>query len=243
MSKMQHRFEFDFMRKQIKMIFFDMDGVLFDITGYDEKGKKVAISSWNAVFDQIGIYSEHERLKSMFVKGDFPSYMEWTDEACRVLQKNGLKREKFMEIINKRPLMKGAKETLNELKKRGYKTAVITGSFEALALRAKELLGIDYAIGHCRLNFDKNGILESWELIPCDFDGKIDYFKKIAEKTKVKFQECAFVGDEVNDIPIFKEVGLSIAFNSTKEQVKKTANVKIDKKDLREILPHFPIIH
>ena len=141
---MRHRFEFDFMINNIKMIFFDMDGVIFDITGYNESGKKVAISTWNAVFDQAGIYREHERLKEMFIKGEFPSYMEWTDEACRVLQKHGLTREKFIKIINSRPLMNGAEETLNKLKKRGYKTAVITGSFEALALRAKKLLGLDY---------------------------------------------------------------------------------------------------
>jgi phosphoserine phosphatase len=230
------------MKNQIKMVFFDMDGVLFDVAGYTENGKKVAISTWNAVFDALGIYHEHERLKEMFIKGDFPSYIEWTDEACRVLQKNRLTKEKFMKIINERPLMKGAIETLNELKKRSYKTAVITGSFEALALRAKKLLGLDYAIGHCRLNFDKDGNLKSWELIPCDFDGKIDYFKKIAKRAKVKFQECAFVGDEVNDIPIFKKVGLSIAFNSTKKEVKEVADIVIDKKDLREILAYFPSI-
>jgi phosphoserine phosphatase len=230
------------MINNIKMIFFDMDGVIFDVTGYNESGKKVAISSWNAVFDNLGIYHEHERLKKLFIKGDFPSYMEWTDAACRVLKKHGLEKEKFMRVINSRPLMKGVKETFNELKNKGYKTAVITGSFEALALRAKELLDLDYTIGHCRLNFNKNGNLESWKLIPCDFDGKIDYFKKIAEKAKAKFQECAFVGDEVNDIPIFKEVGLSIAFNSTKKEVKEAADIVIDKKDLREILAYFPLI-
>ena len=118
-----------------------MDGVLVDIIGYNENGKKVAISTWNTVFDQTGIYHEHERLKELFIKGNFPTYMEWTDEACRVLQKHGLTKDKFMEIINSRPLMKGAEDTLRELKKRGYKVAVITGSFKALAKRIKELLG------------------------------------------------------------------------------------------------------
>jgi len=229
-------------QKQIKMVFFDMDGVLFDVAGYNESGKKVAISTWNAVFDQAGIYHEHERLKEMFIKGDFPSYMEWTDEACRVLQKHGLEKEKFMRVINNRPLMKGAKETFNELKNKGYKTAVITGSFEALALRAKELLGLDYAIGHCKLNFDNTGRLRNWELVPCDFDGKTAYFKKIADELEISYSKCAHVGDEVNDIPIFKEVGLSIAFNSTKKEVKKAADIIIDKKDLREILAYFPSI-
>jgi len=230
------------MINNIKMIFFDMDGVIFDITGYNESGKKVAISAWNAVFDQAGIYREHERLKEMFIKGEFPSYMEWTDEACRVLQKHGLTREKFIKIINSRPLMNGAEETFIELKKRGYKTAVITGSFKALAERAQGLLGIDYIIAHCDLVFNENGSLKQWFLIPCDFDEKMRYLNKLAKELNLNPSQCAFIGDEVNDIPIFKKVGLSIAFNCFKEEVKKAVNIVIDKKDLKEILKYFPPI-
>ncbi len=219
-----------------------MDGVLVDIMGYNENGKKVAISTWNAVFDKAGIYHEHERLKELFVKGDFPTYMEWTDEACRVLQKYGLTRDKFMEIINSRPLMNGAEETLRELKKREYKTAVITGSFKALAKRTKELLGLDYISAHCDLIFNENGNLKEWQLIPCDFEGKVEYFNKQAKELKLNTPECAYIGDEVNDMPIFGKAGLSIAFNCQKEEVKKAASIVIDKKDLREVLQYFPSI-
>ncbi len=132
--------------------------------------------------------------------------MEWTDEACKVLQKYGLTKEKFIGIINKRPLMRGAEETFAELKSKGYKTAVITGSFKTLALRAKKLLGIDYIIAHCELIFNKQGNLERWKLTPCDFDGKTTYLKKIAGQLNLEPFQCAYVGDEVNDIPIFKEV-------------------------------------
>lgn len=217
-----------------------MDGVLADIIGYNESGKKVAISTWNAVFDHAGIYHEHERLKELFIKGGFPSYMEWTDEACRVLQKHGLTREKFRKIINTRPLMTGSKETLDELKKGGYKTAVITGSFKALAEKTQELLGLDFIIAHCELIFDEKGNLNNWRLIPCDFEGKVEYFNKLAAKLNLSPSECAYVGDEVNDIPIFKKSGLSIAFNTHKEEVKKVASIVIDKKDLREILKYLP---
>jgi phosphoserine phosphatase len=229
-------------QKQIKLVCFDMDGVLFDVEGYNESGKKVAISTWNVVFDSIGIYHEHERLKEMFIKGYFSSYMEWTNEACKVLQKHGLTRAKFMEIINNRPLMKGAEEALKELKKRGYKTAVITGSFEALARRAKNLLDLDYTISHCKLIFDEYGNLKKWQLIDCDFEGKLRHLEKLAKRLNLDLPECAYIGDEINDIPIFRKVGLSIAFNCHKEEVKKAVNVTIDRKDLREVLRYFPPI-
>lgn len=222
------------------MVFFDMDGVLIDVTGYREDGKKVAISTWNTVFDHLGIYHEHERLKAMFMSGEFHSYMDWTDEACRVLQKQGLTREKFLEIISSRPLIEGAEEVVHELKSRGYKTAVITGSFSALAKRVQKLLGLDYAIAHCELRFDEQGNLNEWILEPCDYEGKIEAFVDLAAKTGVSPSGCAYIGDEVNDISIFGVAGLAIAFNCHKEEVRKAAHIVVDKKDLREILPYFP---
>ena len=57
-------------QKRIELIFFDMDGVLFDVSKYNEFGEKVAVSTWNAVFDELGIYQEHERLKKLFISGE-----------------------------------------------------------------------------------------------------------------------------------------------------------------------------
>lgn len=229
-------------KSSIKLVIFDMDGVLVDVEDYNEGDKKIAVSTWQVVFDKSGIYHEHKRLKEMFVGGQLPSYMEWTDEACRVLQKHGLTKERFYEIINNRPLMNGAKKALSELKNRGYKIAVITGSFGALAERIKKELGLDYAIAHCDLIFDGKGELLKWQLIPCDFEGKAEYFHKLIQELNFNSSECAYIGDEINDISIFKEAGLNIAFNCFKEEVKKVANIVIDKKDLREILRHFPIV-
>lgn len=222
-----------------KQVFFDGDGVLFDTPNYEESNRKIALSSWNVVFHEMGIYHEHERLKEKYVRGEFPSYMEWTDEAVRVLQRNGLTGEQFMRIMEARPLMNGARKTIEALRERGVKTAVITGSFEELASRAKRDLGLDYAVGHCRLIFGKDGLLKSWKLTPCDFDGKVAYFRKIADEAGVSYSECAYVGDNINDVAIFREAGLAIAFNAEKEEVRQAADVVIEKKDLREILTHI----
>lgn len=228
---------------KIKMVFFDADGALFDIKEYKEASREIAISSWAILFDQLGIYHEHKKLKEMFIQGHFSSNLEWTNEACKVLQQNKLTKEKFLKVINNRPLMKGAEETLRELKNRGYKTAIITGSFKSLAERAKTILNLDDAIAHCDLIFDESGNLKKWTIIDCDFEGKAGYFQKTAEKFGFFSSNCAHVGDEVNDISIFKKAGLGIAFNSFKEEVKKAAHIIIDKKDLREILQYFPSIN
>ena len=225
--------------KEIKLVVFDMDGVLFDVASYNENGKKVAKSTWNTVFHELNIYHEHERLKQMFINNDFPSYVEWTDEACRVLRDNGLTKEVFTGIINRIPLMNGAQETFRWLRKKGIKTGVITGSFKALAERAQEVVGLDYIIAHCELIFNKKGNLESWNLIPCDIIGKVEYFNKLVKQLNLSPKESAFVGDEVNDIPIFRKVGLSMAFNCSKKEVKREADIVIDRKDIREIMRYL----
>jgi phosphoserine phosphatase len=225
--------------RKIKIIVFDIDGVIFDVSEYTEGGKKVAVSTWNALFDKAGIYDEHERLKQMYIDGKFKSYMKWTDEACRVFKKHGLTKKKFMEMINERHLIKGAKETLQVLRKKDYKTATITGGFDALAKKAQMLLGIDYTVSHCKLIFDKKGKLTRWKLIPCDYEDTINYFHKILKKHNLTPEESVYIGDDVNDIPIFKESCLSIAFNCNKQEVKDAADVVINKKDLREILKYL----
>lgn len=219
-----------------KMIFFDMDGVLVDVSNYQENGSKVGVSAWHVVFDSLGILDEHRRLKERFKAGEFHSYMEWTDEACKVLKSHGLTEEKFSEIINRQPLIRGAKEAVAELKKQGYKTAVITGSFSALAERVQREIGVDNAVAHCNLEFDGEGRLKGWKLLPCDYEGKVDAFLQMAEKDGVTPSECVYIGDEVNDISIFRKVGLSFAFNCDKQEVKGAADIVVDGNDLRLIL-------
>lgn len=223
------------------MVFFDMDGVLFDIE-FIGNDRRVGVSSWALLLDKIGLFGEYEKAKQKFLNGDFSSYLKWSNEVCKVLKKHKLKRDKFTEIISGKTLMNGAKETLKELKKQGYKTAVISGGFQEMAQRAKKLLDLDFAIGSCELLFNKNEVLESWKLIPCDFEDKGKYFEKVSRQFGFLPSECAHIGDEINDISVFQKAGLSIAFNCFKPEVKKAADIVIDKKDLREILPYFPPI-
>jgi len=225
------------LKEKIKLIAFDTENVLFDISRYKISGKSTT-STWDIVFHRTGIYSEHERLKEMYINGKFSNYMDWTNEACKILQKNNLKKANFIQIISSIPFMNGI-EAVKKLKEMSYKTAVITGSFEDLAFRAKKELGLDYAVAHCRLIFDRSGNLKKWYLKPCDFEGKVAYLKNIAEQESLTLSECAYVGDETNDIHTFNKVGLSIAFNPSKEEVRTSAKVVIYKKDLREILKFF----
>jgi len=225
------------MASKIKIVFFDMDGVLFDV-GYFEHREKVSASSWQLVAEAAGSLKEESLLKQRWVDGKLKHYVEWMDETVKLYRKHNLTKRKFEKTLNSIPLMPGTKEAVAELKRRGYLTCVITGSFHYLARRAKQELGIDYIIAACDLLFDKGGKIVDWIFFPCDYEGKVKFFEALIAGLNIKPREAAMVGDGVNDIPIVKECGLAIAFNAQAE-LKEHCDVSVDRKDLREILKNF----
>lgn len=222
-----------------KIVIFDLDGVIFSKPWHSDT-EEVAVSSWDVLFKDLGIYDLHERLKRMFIEKRFKSYMDWTDAACSLLKANGLDKKTFEEIIEKRPFTAGAKETLKILNQNEITTGVVSGSFEELALKLKRATEINHVLAHCRLEFDeKTGLLQNWKLFATDWKDKVKFVKYIADLYKTRLDKCVYIGDDINDIPAFERVGLSIAFNADKKKVKEAAKVVIKKKDLREILPYI----
>jgi phosphoserine phosphatase len=221
----------------MKMIFFDMDGVLFDV-GYFENGHNVAASSWKLLAEAINATKDEEALKEKWKANELKHSVHWIDETVKIYKKHGLTREKYEQVLGSIKAMPGAKEAVAELKKRGYLTAVITGSFKELAFRAKKEFGVDFIVAACELIFDSGGKLSSHIALPCDYNGKLKFFEAIIAGLGIDAKDTIMVGDGVNDVPIAKEAGFSIAFNARNE-LKEHCDVSIDKKDLREILRHL----
>ncbi len=229
------------MPSQYKIIIFDMDGVIFEKPSLSRRDDSVGSSSWDSLFDQMGIYDLHERLREIYVRKGFKSYMDWSDAACCVLKAKGLDAKSFNSMVNSREFIPGAKETFAALKEAGILTGVISGSFDALAQRAKDELGIKYTLAHCDLEFDGKGALKNWRLLATDYKDKVKFVKYLAQINKVSMKECAYVGDDVNDLPVFQRVGLSMAFNCSKQKVTEKAGVVIKEKNLSDILQHLGI--
>ena len=224
---------------EYKIVIFDLDGTLFT-KPWRPSAEEVSVSSWNLVYKELGIFDIHEKLKNMFIKKSFRSYMDWNYVGCCVFQARGLDKKTFDRIIENRPYNPGVKETLKILAQNKIITGVVTGSFESLALRVQREIGINHILAHCRLEFDeKTGLLKDWQLFGSDWQDKVKFAKYIADLYKVRLDDIAYIGDDVNDIPVFKRVGLAIAFNAEKKRVKEAAHIVIKKRDLREILPYL----
>ena len=90
-----------------------------------------------------------------------------------------------------------------------------------------------------RAAFNRSGGLKALEFNHFDVEHKATAVKQIAEREGISLKACVFVGDEFNDLHAIREVGLGIAFNCRDEQVRREADVVIDKKDVREILKYI----
>ena len=219
-----------------------MEGIIFE-SGIIETRAAVTASVWSVIAKELGkeCHKEEDKGKIMWAEGKFANYLEWMEYTIYLHKKYGLTMEKFYKIINRVEYIKGAKEVFKELKKKGYKTCVISGGFKNLANRAIRDLDIDHVFAGAEYFFDdKTGKLVSWNLIPSDYIGKVDFMRLMMREYKIKPENCAFLGDGVNDIALAKQVGVSIAFNGREELQKVTTHaINQKEKDLRGILKFF----
>lgn len=210
-----------------KLVCFDVDGTLIDNITF----------SWQVFHDYFQTDRHiREDAKNAFFNGKI-SYLQWAEHGINLWREKNAKKEDFFKAANHLRLMKGAMETLNKLKEKGFKLAIISGSLDIIL--EKFIPNYDKFFDYVfisRIYFDKMGFISKIQATEFDMDAKALALKKIAGKEKISLKECVFVGDYLNDIKIIQEAGLGIAFNCKHEELKNVADVVIEKKDLREIL-------
>ena len=212
-----------------KLVCFDVDGTLIDNVKF----------SWQVFHDYFQT-DRHKRedAKNRFFNGQI-TYKEWAEHDISLWKEKNAKKPEFFKAIDHLKLMEGAMETLQELKKIGIKLAVISGSLNILLEKFIPNYGEFFDdVFLSRIYFDEAGTISKVEATEYDLDGKALALRKIAEREGISLKECVFIGDYLNDFKIIQEAGLGIAFNCEYEELKRVADVVIDKKDLREVLKH-----
>ena len=90
-----------------------------------------------------------------------------------------------------------------------------------------------------RIAADRNGVLTGKGVEIVNPLNKEAVLRRFASDQHTTPQFCAVVGDTIFDVPMFREAGFSIAFNTDDKRVKKAANVAVEGKDLQRILPYI----
>ena len=204
-----------------KLVCFDVDGTLIDNVKF----------SWQIFHDYFQT-DKHRRedAKNKFLNGKI-SYLEWANHDINLWKEKNAKKKDFFKAIENLRLMNGAMETLRELKNNNIKLAIVSGSVNVVL----EKFIPDYNeffddVFLSRIYFDEEGSILKVEATEFDMEKKAEALKQIAEREKIKLEECVFVGDYLNDMKIIQDAGLGIAFNCQHDKLKEVADVVIEKK-------------
>ncbi|MEM3562970.1 MAG: HAD-IB family phosphatase [Candidatus Jordarchaeaceae archaeon] len=210
--------------KELRMVVFDFDGVL-----YDGDSHSVELAKSLGIQNEVGrILKDLRARKITFDEAIINSAKYW----------EGVEVERALQLMRELKLRVGAEETIQKLKEAGYLIALISCGGSNTALQAiKQKLGLDYVYSHSAEVVDGKftGRLTA---PPVDAVKKADLFLKVAQEAGLDPSECAVIGNDEMDIPMFMKAKYSIAVNPS-EALKKHAKIILNLKDMREILPYL----
>ncbi|MBQ2644432.1 phosphoserine phosphatase SerB [bacterium] len=203
----------------MKLAVFDFDSTLMD-------GETLEFLAC-----ELNLQDEIAQITKQAMSGQIDFFESLTK---RVALLKGLEQSKVEKICRELPIMPGARETISEFKKAGYKTVCFSGGFKSATVPAKNLLGLDTEFSNI-LHF-KNGKmtgLVGGEMMFSSSKGEM--LQKIQSLLDITPQNTVAVGDGANDLSMFQYAGIRVAF-CAKDILKKEANIIINDKNLTNLI-------
>lgn len=224
-----------------KIVFLDMEGTLLKKEIRLDDGL-VAPSAWTLLAERLGpdCLRDEQATKERWRTRGYKNYLEWMKATVDIHRQYDLTEPVFREVIVSVEFTPGVDEAMEDLRRWGASTVLISGGFKALADRVQRRLRIDHALSGCEYFFDvESQRIEHFNLLPADERGKVDFMRLMCQEYEVDPHDCAFIGDGMNDVHLAREVGFSIAFNAQPE-LKAVATSVIDQRpgneDFREVI-------
>ena len=172
-------------RRNRRLAVFDMDSTLIEAEVIDELAKAAGVG------EQVAEITERAMRGELDFRASFK-------ERLGLLQ--GLSEDVLEEIGASLRLTEGAEVLFAELKRLGYKTAILSGGFTYFAKQLQAKLGIDYVFAN-ELQID-NGKVTGVAVEPIvDAQRKADLLRELAQKEGLQLEQTIAVGDGANDLP------------------------------------------
>lgn len=180
---------------------FKTRAVVFDFGGTLTlpRGK---YTTWETIWTKLGYeVNRCSELHRHYQTGKL-SHQQWCDETCKAFRERGLTSELLEKYTKgKTRAVPGLAETIVDLRKKGIKLYIASGSLKPII---KVTLGTVFGdFEEVRANdviFDRNGVIERIESTPYDFRGKADFLKRIVRELNVSPLDVLFVGNSCNDV-------------------------------------------
>ncbi|WP_440811913.1 phosphoserine phosphatase SerB [Pseudomonas syringae] len=206
-------------RRNRRLAVFDMDSTLIEAEVIDELAKAAGVG------EQVSEITERA------MRGEL-DFSESFKERLALLK--GLDVSVLDEIGASLRLTEGAETLFAELKRLGYKTAILSGGFTYFAKQLQAKLGIDYVFANELEVVDGKVTGVAVEPI-VNAQRKADLLRELAHKEGLSLEQTIAVGDGANDLPMLAIAGLGVAFRA-KPLVKQSAKQAISTLGLDGVL-------
>ncbi len=186
---------------RIRAVFFDLDGTLVRYRGVDFE------SSWGAIGVAAGLEREWKELQRRYLPHP-ELYDRWLQENARLLA--GRAAEPILRKLLPPPYPPGAREAIAALRARRLFLGILSSGVSLVADHVAADLGLDMALANVLVVRD--GVFTGEAVLRVPLWRKAEVLLDELGKLGLPPEEVAFVGDNVNDIPVFRAVGLGIAY-------------------------------
>lgn len=206
-------------RRNRRLAVFDMDSTLIEAEVIDELAKA------HGVGELVSEITERAMRGELDFRASFKE---------RMALLKGLDVSVLDQIGASLRLTEGAETLFAELKRLGYKTAILSGGFTYFAKQIQARLGIDYVFANELEVVDGQCTGRAIEPI-VDAQRKADLLRELAFKEGLSLEQTIAVGDGANDLPMLAIAGLGVAFRA-KPLVKQSAKQAISTLGLDGVL-------
>ena len=206
-------------RRNRRLVVFDMDSTLIEAEVIDELAKAAGVG------EQVAAITE----RAMAGELDFTESF-----SARVALLKGLDESVLADIAQTLPVTEGAEKLVANLKRLGYKTAILSGGFNYFGEYLQRQLGIDYVYAN-ELEVVDGQVTGNVTGQVVDGARKAELLRSIAQQENISLEQSIAVGDGANDLPMLSIAGLGIAFRA-KPIVKESAKQSISTLGLDGIL-------
>ena len=146
--------------------------------------------------------------------------------------------DEITKLFQDMPLIGGIQETIACLKANGIRSVIVSGGIDKAALMIKEEFGFDdFAADEICTNPD--GTLTGEGSLVVDLKDKGINVRHFIEKYGTAPERTVSIGNSYTDIPMFKNTGMSIAFNPTDHYTSDAATYTVVSENIADVLDYI----